>query len=135
MKVRLEGIEIECNVDEFEEIRKRNLLAVNIEKNLETKLVEFSEITNSVASVFKKYAIEYTEEKTSEGFIEFRTYEIEHTTIQIIFIKPNEVKIFRRFACAEPYSADDMIVKDEEKLKLLEDKLDDYIQEMLKIST
>lgn len=32
MKIKLEGIEIECNVAEFEEIRKRNLLDVNIEK-------------------------------------------------------------------------------------------------------
>lgn len=136
MKIKLEGIEIECNVAEFEEIRKRNLLDVNIEKISEGKIVDFSEITNSVALVFQKYGIKYTQEKTeSEGFLEFSTVEIEHHTIRIIFIQPNEVKIFRHFACAAPYSVDDMIVEDEEKLKRLEDELADYIQKILKIST
>lgn len=136
MKIKLEGIEIECNVDEFEEIRKRNLLGVNIDKISEVKTVDLSEIVNSVVSVFLKYGIKYTQKKTeSEKLLEFRTVEIENNIIRIIFIQPNEVKIFRQFACAVSYSVDDMIVEDEEKLKRLEDILADYIQEILKIST
>ena len=55
--------------------------------------------------------------------------------IRIIFIQPNEVKIFRYLGCVEPYSCDDMIVRTEEMLNLLKDKLANYIQEILKIST
>lgn len=136
MKFKLEGIEIECNVDEFEEIRKRNFLGVNIEKISEGKIVDLSEIVNGVVSVFKKYGIEYTQQKIeSEGFLEFRTVKIKNNTIRIIFIQPNEVKIFRYLACAAPYSCDDMIVRTEDMLNILEDKLANYIQEILKIST